>query len=54
MTYGGLSAYQNYVNNAYFWLLVGILFRLPELQANTPDILRAPSAKTRARGGFQF
>lgn len=54
MTYGGLSAYQNYVNNAYFWLLVGILFRLPEIQASTPDILRAPSAKTRARGGFQF
>jgi hypothetical protein len=54
MTYGSLSAYQNYINNAYLWLLVGILFRLPEIQASTPDILRAPSAKTRARGGFQF
>jgi hypothetical protein len=54
MTYGGIAAYQNYINNAYLWLLVGILFRLPEIQASTPDILRAPSAKTRARGGFQF
>jgi hypothetical protein len=54
MTYGGIAAYQNYINNAYLWLLVGILFRLPEIQASTPDILRAPSAKTRTRGGFQF
>lgn len=33
-TYGGLSAYQNYVCNAYLWLLVGILFRLPEVLAS--------------------
>lgn len=32
-TYGGLSPYQNYVCNAYLWLLVGILFRLPDLMA---------------------
>jgi hypothetical protein len=38
-TYGGLSPYQNYVCNAYLWLLVGILFRLPDLLANAaaPD-----------------
>jgi hypothetical protein len=54
MTFGGLSAYQNYINNAYLWLLVGILFRLPEIQASTPNLLRPPSAKARARGGFQF
>lgn len=30
-TYGGLSPYQNFVSNAYLWLFVGILFRLPEL-----------------------
>ncbi len=30
-TYGGLSAYQNYVGNAYLWLLVGIFFALPEI-----------------------
>jgi hypothetical protein len=54
MMYASLVAYQNYINNAYLWLLVGILFRLPDIQASTPDILRAPSAKTRARGGFRF
>jgi hypothetical protein len=31
LTYGGIPAYQNYVTNAYLWLLVGILFRLPDL-----------------------
>jgi hypothetical protein len=30
---GGLSAYQNYIVNAYFWLLLGILFKVPELAA---------------------
>jgi O-antigen ligase len=30
-TYGGLSSYQNYVMNAYFWLLMGVLYRLPHL-----------------------
>jgi hypothetical protein len=54
MTFGGLAAYQNYVYNVYLWILVGILFRLPEIQACTPNLLQLPSAKTRARGGFQF
>jgi hypothetical protein len=31
MTYAGMSPYQNYVMNAYFWVLIGILFRLPKL-----------------------
>ena len=54
MTYGGLSAYQNYINNAYLWLLVGVLFRLPEIQASTPNLSQASSPLERARGGFQF
>ncbi len=54
MTFGGLSAYQNYVCNIYVWLLVGILFRLPEIHASTPNPLEVPSGKARARGGFQF
>jgi hypothetical protein len=32
-TYGGSQGYQDYVPNAYFWLLVGVLFRLPALVA---------------------
>ena len=54
MTFGGLSAYQNYIYNIYMWILVGILFRLPEIQASTPNLLHPPTAKERARGGFSF
>ena len=32
-TFSGFQAYENYVNNAYFWLLLGVLFRLPALSA---------------------
>jgi hypothetical protein len=31
LSYNGMAPYQNYVMNAYLWLLVGILFRLPVL-----------------------
>jgi|SRR5579875_35811 len=31
MTYMTLDSYQNYVNNAFLWLLIGILYRLPDL-----------------------
>jgi len=37
LTFGGIVAYQNFVTNAYLWLLVGILFRLPDLLAPQPD-----------------
>jgi hypothetical protein len=30
-TYEGIQAYQDFVLNAYLWLLLGILFRLPKL-----------------------
>ena len=53
MTFGGLSAYQNYVYNIYLWLLVGILFRLPEIHASTSNLPQA-ATKERSRGGFQF
>ena len=39
-TYASLASYQNFVLNAYVWLLLGILFRLPELQAQ--EQLRTP------------
>jgi len=54
MTYGGFSAYQNYTYNIYFWLLVGVLFRLPEIQTSTPNLVPIPSTRSRAKGGFQF
>jgi hypothetical protein len=43
ITWGGLNTYQNYVINAYFWLLAGILFRLPELAAGEALVSSVPS-----------
>jgi hypothetical protein len=34
LSYNGMPPYQNYVMNAYLWLLVGVLFRLPHLARN--------------------
>lgn len=31
-TFGGIMAYEDYLLNAYLWLLLGILFRLPSIQ----------------------
>jgi hypothetical protein len=53
-TYGGLAPYQNYVSNAYLWLLLGVLFRLPDLMAVAPAPGLSPSRKAVARGGFAF
>lgn len=54
MTYGGLNAYQNYINNAFLWLLVGMLFRMPQLQAANPGLATVPPRGHSPRGGFQF
>ncbi len=35
-TFGGIAAFQNYIANVYLWLLVGILFRLPLILAESP------------------
>src|SRR5207245_11672403 len=34
MTFAGVPAYQDFVLNAYLWLLLGILFRLPTLSVS--------------------
>jgi hypothetical protein len=46
LSYGGMAPYQNFVMNAYFWLLTGVLFRLPYL-AQTPQMVPAQSAVPR-------
>lgn len=53
MMYNGLAPYEDYTCNIYLWIMVGILFRLPELEAAVPTaaIIGTPNA---ARGGFQF
>jgi hypothetical protein len=52
-TYAGIMAYQNYVSNAYLWLLLGILFRLPDVLGSAPAPSLVPSSTSR-RGRFQF
>jgi hypothetical protein len=39
MTFGTIATYENYIYNAYLWLLVGILFRLPGLELHRDDKL---------------
>jgi hypothetical protein len=53
-TFAGLAPYQNYVNNAFLWLFLGVLFRLPDLLAVTPASAAVPSRKVVKRGGFEF
>ena len=41
LMYLTVAVYQNFVNNAYLWLLIGVLFRLPKL-AQTPQHVPMP------------
>jgi hypothetical protein len=41
LMYFGMQSYQNFVNNAYLWLLVGVLYRLPKL-AQMPQPVPIP------------
>lgn len=52
-TYSGLVAYQNYISNAYLWLLLGILYRLPDLLVNGPNPAVAPARKAFTRHWFR-
>jgi len=42
MTFEGLRPYQDFVLNAYLWLLLGVLFRLPTL---APSAQYAPASQ---------
>jgi hypothetical protein len=46
-TFGGFQAFENYINNAYLWFLLGILFRLPSLSAEYA-VATIPTKSTRA------
>ena len=41
LMYLNMAAYQNFVNNAYLWVLIGVLFRLPKL-AQIPQPVPIP------------
>jgi hypothetical protein len=49
LTFNGLQPYQNFVLNAYLWLLVGILFRLPDLEFSAQNTNADRAALPRRR-----
>ncbi len=52
ITYTTMAQYQNFVFNAYLWLLVGVLFRLPKLaaaRASNAPVAHAPWTAARTR-----
>jgi hypothetical protein len=49
LTYFGIQPYQNFVNNAYLWLLIGVLFRLPKLAEMPQTVPVAKHARGMAR-----
>lgn len=53
-TYAGIAPYQNYICNVYLWLLIGILFRLPDLIANRSIPALVSSRQATIRGGIRF
>jgi hypothetical protein len=52
MSYYGFTAYQDFVMNAYFWLLLGILFRL-QTEVKSMEFDRCESRKGRTLQGFE-
>jgi hypothetical protein len=44
LTWSGLDLYQNFITNAYLWLCIGILFRLPSLVDQTSAALQVSNA----------
>jgi hypothetical protein len=45
---GGIQSYEDFILNAYLWLLIGILFRLPDIKIST-EIAAAESALAQSR-----
>jgi hypothetical protein len=41
-TFGGMVAYEDFLLNAYFWLLLGLLFRLPTIALSAQFAANAP------------
>ncbi|MBI4544605.1 MAG: hypothetical protein HY703_05400 [Gemmatimonadetes bacterium] len=52
-TFMGMQPYQNYIFNAYLWLLTGVLYRLPQLAIQSElDAERRAQAGGPARAGY--
>jgi hypothetical protein len=50
-TYGSIVAYQNYVCNIYLWLLLGMLYRLPDVLASSVSPALDPMQSATGRVG---
>jgi hypothetical protein len=48
-TFGGMQPYEDFLLNAYFWLLLGMLFRLPTIALSPQFAANAPAAQPRRR-----
>ena len=46
-TFGGMQPYEDFLFNAYLWLLLGMLFRLPTLALSAQFAVDAPTAQPR-------
>ncbi len=44
-TFGGMQSYEDFLLNAYFWLLLGVLFRLPTIALSAQFAAKAPAAQ---------
>ncbi len=49
MTFAWMTGYQDFVMNAYLWLLLGILFRLPKLALAAQAAAYAPALRSGPR-----
>jgi len=48
-TFGSMVAYEDFLLNAYFWLLLGLLFRLPSLSLSAQFAANSPQASSSRR-----
>jgi len=46
-TFGGIQPYEDFLLNAYFWLLLGVLFRLPTIALSAQFAADAPAPRHR-------
>jgi len=54
LTYEGFAAFQNFVSSMYLWVFVGILFRLPEIQAAAPSYFENASPARKRQLGLRL
>jgi hypothetical protein len=46
-TFGGMAAYEDFLLNAYFWLLLGVLFRIPTIALSAQSAMDATARGSR-------